>query len=246
MIPGLLLLFRRTSLVGAALGAGVMAYVFLLNLSFDVPVKLFSGHLLLFSLLALVPFLPRLWAFLRGSSVPAMSYPAPPAKPLWRWLGWAARAAVLAYLILLPLLNVRQVAKLYSSQPNHSRLAGIYAVQNDSLVPNPQVGLDMRWHTLVLDDRQYRSGPDTVPVSRARLELVSGNSSRGTFQDDPATSTLTLLLDGNAETYRYRLNESGELKLSSPLRQLTLTPKTDADLLRTRGFHWVNEQPLNR
>ncbi len=246
VIPGVLLLFRRTSLVGAALGAGVMAYVFLLNLSFDVPVKLFSGHLMVFSLLALVPFLPRLWAFVRGGSVPAMLYPAPPEKPVWRWLGWAARAGALAYLLLLPLLTVRQVAQLYSSQPNHSRIAGIYAVRNDSLVPHPQVGLDMRWHTLVLSDFQYRGGPDTVPVNPAQLELVSGNRSQGTFQENPATSTLTLLLGGNSETYHYRRSESGELKLSSDSRQITLTPKPHADRLKTRGFRWVSDRPFNR
>ncbi|HVX38115.1 MAG TPA: hypothetical protein VHB25_00985 [Gemmatimonadaceae bacterium] len=45
---GTLLLFRRTETLGALFGAGVMANVFLLNMSFDVPVKLFSFHLFLF------------------------------------------------------------------------------------------------------------------------------------------------------------------------------------------------------
>ena len=47
VIPGILLLFRRTTLFGAVLTAGVMLNVFMLNMCFDVPVKLFSGHLLL-------------------------------------------------------------------------------------------------------------------------------------------------------------------------------------------------------
>lgn len=45
---GTLLLFRRTETLGALFGAGVMANVFLLNMSFDIPVKLFSFHLFLF------------------------------------------------------------------------------------------------------------------------------------------------------------------------------------------------------
>lgn len=43
-----LLLFRRTTTLGALVGAGVMTNVFMLNMSFDIPVKQFSFHLLLF------------------------------------------------------------------------------------------------------------------------------------------------------------------------------------------------------
>ncbi len=50
VIAGLFLLFRKTTLLGALIAFGVILNVFLLNLFYDVPVKLFSGHLLMFSI----------------------------------------------------------------------------------------------------------------------------------------------------------------------------------------------------
>src|SRR5262249_43062543 len=44
MLGGLLLTLRRTTLLGALVSAGVLANVVMLNLSFDLPLKLFSPH----------------------------------------------------------------------------------------------------------------------------------------------------------------------------------------------------------
>jgi hypothetical protein len=46
VLGGLLLSLRRTTLLGALVCIGVLANVVMINLSFDVPVKLFSSHLL--------------------------------------------------------------------------------------------------------------------------------------------------------------------------------------------------------
>ena len=48
---GILLLFRRTRLLGAMVIVIVMSQVVMLNLSYDVPVKIYSAHLLLIALL---------------------------------------------------------------------------------------------------------------------------------------------------------------------------------------------------
>lgn len=61
---GGLLLFRRTVVVGALLSVAVAFNVFMVNMSFDVPVKILSGHLLLFSMLILGPYLKQLTAIL--------------------------------------------------------------------------------------------------------------------------------------------------------------------------------------
>ncbi len=46
VIPALLLIYRPTAVLGALSAAAVMLNVFVLNMSYDVPVKLFSFHLL--------------------------------------------------------------------------------------------------------------------------------------------------------------------------------------------------------
>jgi len=55
MIAGLLLAFRRTALLGALMSIGVMSHVVALNFSYDVPVKLYSSHLLAMGVFLILP-----------------------------------------------------------------------------------------------------------------------------------------------------------------------------------------------
>ena len=64
VITGLLLLFHRTAFCGALIAVGVTANIALLDLTFDVPVKLFSLSLVVISIVLLVPDIPVLWNLL--------------------------------------------------------------------------------------------------------------------------------------------------------------------------------------
>lgn len=63
MLGGILLFFPRTATFGALVCLTDAAEVFVLNMAYDVPVKLFSFHLILMSLVLLVPELPRIASF---------------------------------------------------------------------------------------------------------------------------------------------------------------------------------------
>lgn len=60
VLGGALLLIPRLTRVGAWVSAGVLANVFALNMFYDVPVKLFSFHLLLMAVFLAAPDFPRL------------------------------------------------------------------------------------------------------------------------------------------------------------------------------------------
>lgn len=92
-LPALLLLHRRTVTLGALIAAVTLTNVLALNLFYDVPVKLFSAHLLLASLVLLAGDHARLGAFLRGRAVPAQAFGARPGLS-------AATAWVLTVLLL--------------------------------------------------------------------------------------------------------------------------------------------------
>ena len=62
-LGGILLLAPRTATLGALVCLADMIQVFMLNMTYDVPVKLFSFHLLLFSLFLLAPEGRRLFNF---------------------------------------------------------------------------------------------------------------------------------------------------------------------------------------
>jgi uncharacterized membrane protein YphA (DoxX/SURF4 family) len=63
MLGGILLFFPRTTTFGALVCLADATEVFMLNMTYDVPVKLFSFHLILMSLVLLAPELPRIANF---------------------------------------------------------------------------------------------------------------------------------------------------------------------------------------
>jgi hypothetical protein len=95
-LPALLLLHRRSVTPGAVVAAVTLTNVFALNMFYDVPVKLFSFHLLLAAVVLALFDHARLWAFLSGHPVPAQVWP-----PRSRWIsraGWAGTALAVSYL----------------------------------------------------------------------------------------------------------------------------------------------------
>jgi len=73
---GLLLLFRRTTTLGALISAGAMANVLLLNVFYDVNQKIRCIHYLLLALFLLAPHLPKLWrALVMNEATAAMQEP---------------------------------------------------------------------------------------------------------------------------------------------------------------------------
>ncbi|MEP7347311.1 MAG: hypothetical protein ABI877_18720, partial [Gemmatimonadaceae bacterium] len=63
-VAGLLLLYRRTVTIGLIAAAGAFLNVVMINLSYDVPVKLFAMHLLFSCILLLLMDFRRLFTFL--------------------------------------------------------------------------------------------------------------------------------------------------------------------------------------
>jgi hypothetical protein len=101
-VAGLLLLRRNTVTLGLLVAAGAFANVVLINLSYDVPVKLYSSHLLLACVCLLARDARRLFTFL----VLNRATPGTAAyEPYFHGL-WPRRAAVVAKGVLLVLFVV--------------------------------------------------------------------------------------------------------------------------------------------
>jgi uncharacterized membrane protein YphA (DoxX/SURF4 family) len=90
LLGGVLLVLPRTTLLGAIIAAFDMTQVFLLNMTYDVPVKLFSFNLLLLSIFLLAPDLRRLANVLLLNRAVEPSDPA----PLFRKNRWNVVALV--------------------------------------------------------------------------------------------------------------------------------------------------------
>ncbi|MCH8149308.1 MAG: thiol-disulfide oxidoreductase DCC family protein, partial [Planctomycetes bacterium] len=110
-LSGFLLLWRRTALPGALLAAGVMLNVVALNFCYDVPVKLFSIHLMLMAVFVIVPDAVRLL------SVLLFNLPAQPRvlRPFPINRKWLRHTRVLAKVAFVYLVGVVPALTSYES-----------------------------------------------------------------------------------------------------------------------------------
>ena len=131
VLGGMLLLFRRTSTMGALLTAAIMSNVALLNFSYDVPVKLYSAHLLLVSLLLLLPdagpifrfFALRREAVLGGAWLPRFE------SNRLRWAAHVLQGLVVVCLLLSYGVGIWESTKGPAGE--RSELYGVWQVDSD-------------------------------------------------------------------------------------------------------------------
>jgi len=235
-VGGLLLLWRRTTVIGALVVAAVMTNVVMLNFCYDVPVKLFSAQLLLAALLILLPHVRRVVRALLGHAVPEVA-------PRMRGSIRVERARLVAKLAFWACLaygaydQVKQIAAYTTPLPE---IAGVWAVETfhaDGMEHPPLLTDELRWRKLVVGERAaIRRMTDKREVYRVKV--------------DAAARTITLTTKEDKEmVLHYTRSEATHLVVDGVVdgKQLHVTlvlePKP---LLATRGFHWVQEFPFNR
>ncbi len=97
VIPALLLLYRKTRVLGLLLALGVTGHVVAINFSFDISVKLFSSFLCFLCVLTLWPQLSRLYLFLVHQQSTALL-----PEPEWLAIGvWWKRILKLLVLVVI-------------------------------------------------------------------------------------------------------------------------------------------------
>lgn len=247
LLCGYLLFWRRTALLGAIVGIGVLANVAALNFFFDVPVKLFSSHLLLIALFIAAKDLPRLAALL-GSNLPIA---ARVDRPFWKVTRRRTVAIGIAKLALIATLTIAYVTSSlerahrtgYLREP--SPVAGIYRVESFE-----RAGLRDRENEDA--ERWVRVGinpPFTITVQRATGEAV-----RMLLALDEEAGTLSLY-DRGAQApaepqFKFQKVEPGLLRLEGIFEgesTAVLMRRSDqGSLFMERGYHWINEYPFNR
>ena len=241
MVSGVLLFSRRTSMLGALMSAGVLSNVVALNFSYDVPVKLFSSHLLLMALFLLIPDLRRLVNvfFLNRPTQPV------PSKPLFArpWLNRGALVFASLFLIGVVSLSLYQSYDQRSQQAQRSPLYGIWEVEEFNLEQTQTSAAVERWRRVIFDS-PYRVVAQTTTVTQERFRLQ--------MDEQKKTITLRKREDPNWQAVlTYQEVSPGALTLTGEMGGSPLTAKLrrvdePQFLLIKRGFHWINEVPYNR
>ncbi len=245
MLGGLLLIARRTTLLGALVSIGVLGNVVMLNFSYDVPVKLYSSHLLLMAVFLILPDLRRL------ANLFIFNRPVEPAeiRPLFRrvWLNRVALACRTLLLLGITGLALSQsIGALLGRAPNSSPFYGIWNVEElevDGQARPPLLTDGSRWQRVIFDVPTVLA-VQLMNESRERyvlkLDLPKKVFELGKRDDPKWKSALSfkhagsglLTLEGSFDGHEIR----------AKLRRAEI-PKFR---LVHRGFHWINEYPFNR
>lgn len=267
VVGALLVCWKRTRTLGAAVLTGVMTNVVMLNYAYDVPVKLYSSHLLVMAVGLLLLDARRLGAVILTAG------PAPAAQwtPLFR-RRWARITGVICATLLVGFvvyMNVTRTWSLYNSYGagrTVSSLYGIYDVESFELggeERQPLLTDDIRWRRLVVDRLQPLTGPGFNRPGRITLQQMDGTFAHRPAEHDEAAATLTITqVDAleatedeqdaaQVDVLRYERPEPDVLLLTGTWQGEPVTIRLvrfdhESFELTGRGFHWVNETPRNR
>jgi uncharacterized membrane protein YphA (DoxX/SURF4 family) len=241
---GVLLAFRRTTLLGALVSMAVMINVIALNFSYDVPVKLYSSTLFLEGLFLVIPDAQRLFDFFVLQRTPAPGDdPSPIATPVFR-----RAAPILAIGFLLVAFGFPITAS-YKNLQRYAKTSPIYGTWNveafsvDGVLRPPLTTDAFRWRRLTFH---------TAAIGNVRL--MDDSRQRYLVALDERRHEVTFTPREHPEqkaVFAYVLRQPGTLVLNGTLASRKVEVRLRADdlsklLLTSRGFHWINEVPFNR
>jgi hypothetical protein len=220
-IGGLLLCFRRTQLVGALWTAGVMANVFVLNMCYDIPVKLYSLHLLLLALVIAAPDMQRLLRmFLLNKPVPRADLRGPWTKPWLRRTAFGVKLAWVGFTVPFMFWQMSEMRYVYGSLAPKGELDGTWEVvefRKDGIELPPLVTDETRWRYFTIIDR-----PDWKQAIVTHMKGVNGRW-RLEIKGDTESASATTASEGAGASI-----ESGPTKGALELREMTVAAGDDA------------------
>ena len=246
IVAGLLLVTRRTTLLGALVATLAMGQVFMLNMCFDVPVKLYSLHYLIMSVFLLVPDLGRLTnLFVLGRAIPAKLFP-----PMLGRVGLDRTVVVFRSLLVVLVLYSHIVSgslmwtRFYGGPP--SPITGKWDV----------VDMKIDGKTVAKDDAATWAWLDFSMKSFVRVNLPNGTPKMVGYRvewhaEDKQVDWTRFVPPKPPVKLEYNLSEPDKLELKGAFDgksySVNLKPAPEKKFeLMNRGFNWVQELPYNR
>jgi hypothetical protein len=244
---GIALMIPALTTLGALISIAVTANIFVLNLTYDVPVKLFSFHLMVMATFVVLPDAGRL------ANLFLMNRRVEPAAVISlfrrRILARGILGLQLVLMVLmsgLSLFQASQTADYYQPLAIDASLRGIWSVEEFTVngQPHPPLMSDAnRWQRVILE-YNHRLGVQFMDAPQQLYAMAL----------DPAARKLDLTTTQNLNwraTLNYEIPEAGRLFLKGQIDgqevQITMRRRDSPKfLLTSRGFHWISEAPFNR
>tara|TARA_B100001146_G_scaffold217149_1_gene221414 strand:+ start:6330 stop:7580 length:1251 start_codon:yes stop_codon:yes gene_type:complete len=247
IIGGLLLLSRRTQTLGAFIVIGVMGHVAMMNFTYDIPVKLFSVHLVFFAFLLLLTDIERFThVFFLNKATTAISEPIPSTDTTYTWVIRGLKLFTLLIVIGMFTFQSTTVMNTRSTGKIAAPFYGIWEVRtmvkNNDTLP-PLKGDEYRWNYVILEHKRRALTITMSDVRKqyyTRLDTVQRRFGWHASEKDSIPFN-----------FSYQFLGSDALQLEGVLETDTLSVllvrKNIEDFeLMSRKFHWINENPHNR
>lgn len=246
-LGGILLVIPRTATLGALVCLADVTQVFALNMTYDVPVKLFSFHLILFSLFLLAPEGRRLLGFFFSDGAVAPSAQPPLCQtPRANRVAVALQVLFGLYLVGMNVYGGVQSWHEYGGGRTKPSLYGIWDVDQVSIagqIRSPLLTDYDRWRRVIFDFPTYTQFERMDETFGGFGSSISDKDKTVTFTkgDDKKWKAVfafsrpapdQLILDGTMDGHKIHM-------------QLKLLDRSKLTLVG-HGFHWINEYPYQR
>lgn len=241
LIGGMLLILPQLATLGALISAAVMANVLMLNVGYDVGVKLGCIHLVLIAILIFLPDGLQLVDFFVRHRTARLT----PAQPLFRkvWLNRVSVALQLAFGFVL-LVHDLQAWHHFGAQIEADRkteLSGIWSVDDfnfDSQTRPPLLTDPVRWQRFIIEARDG-----------AVIQGMTGPMQYVYFHPNARGKGFTLTRYGDPDwvaEFNYDNSDPNLLLLTGRLNgrpaSIKLHKEDESKFpLKSNGFHWIQD-----
>ncbi|HLC82792.1 MAG TPA: DoxX family protein [Bacteroidia bacterium] len=240
VLSGFLLLFRRTTALGALLVLLIMINVAVINFSYDVPVKLFALHMVAYAILLLYPFFNSIFQFFILKRETKLTEHKEIVFPKFiQSYRKIIKVVVIVSFTLLFMNFSWENMKVHGDSAPKPALYGIYK----------NVGPDLKRNQNA-KSTYFSLGIEEIIFDKKNTLVKFG---RKNFYFDTKTDTVknTILFTSNSDT-----TKKIELKYALDNNILTLSENDSTKVsfekidvnsfpLLNRGFRWVVEYPEN-
>lgn len=247
ILGGLLLIPKRTQTLGSLIIIGVMLQVAMMNFMFDIPVKLLSVHLIIMAGVIFITDSKRfLQVFIKNEATVAYSYYTPVIDTSYSKTIFWVKTIGLVLLIGMGILFGSMTDKSRSDASDRPFLYGIWeakrVIQNNDTIA-PLITDDKRWRYLIIDQK-----------NTAIVKYMDDSKRYFKFKTDTTGQTISMYglnKDTISNNLNYTYPSYSVLKMQGVLENDSMSivlqrKNLDDFLLKSRGFHWVNERPLNK
>jgi hypothetical protein len=240
LVGGALLFVPRLATLGALICVGSMANVFMLNVSYDVSVKLYSLNLLLMGVYLMASETRRLVDFF------VLNRPAAPTThvPLFRrrWLNTGVFALQLLLLIYVGASELYQSHQRYKQSGDGASAPPLFGVYNvDEFIVDGQTRPavftdDARWRRVTFERYNLMAiFPGDTPVQRYKIKLDPVKRSLQLSKIVPGSWNANFSFEENSPTQLTLRGEMDGRKIQATLHRVELKSLP----LYENGFHWI-------